>query len=267
MCSANVTTFINKTKDVVEQLYGANVTQDFPNYAEFWIRFIGDPKKEKPGAYGLLYDIQFDNDKKEKIDKVYNEVCMAHYSLFCHLAGAHFQSEQLENILKLADSKDKIFQHWETFEIAYFHLGSVFYQVYHLWDLLFLLKGEVTRHNHRFRPSITEKLKNYLELKGQNALFEEVDKTTEDIRDIRDSIVHFSRTASLYLNGEFLIPFNLKQTIWSEQAKEGKWLETYRKTKSDLRKTEKVINTMHDYLIIEYEDFLKSKQIQINYGE
>jgi len=265
MCSANVTTFINKTKDVVEQLYGAKVIQDFPNYAEFWIKFIGDPKKGTPDAYGLSYDPNFKSEEREKIDKIYDEICMAHYSLFCHLAGAHFQSEQLESILKLGDSKDKFFQHWETFEIGYFHLGSVFYQVYHLWGLLFLLKGEVTRTNQGFKPRIKEKLRDYIRTKGQITLLTEFDDIIKGIKDIRDSVVHFSRVASLYIDGEYLIPFNLKQTIWAEQVKEGGWLETCRKTKSDLRRTEEVVNTIHDYLIAEVDNFLKGKQIKINY--
>lgn len=257
--------FIKNTKDIVEELYGSEVIKLFPDYAKFWEEFVGDPKKAMPVAYGLLFDSSISTKDKERINEIYDEICMAHYSLFCHLAGTHFQLENLKKILKLDNSKGKYFQHWETFEVCYFHLGSVFYQMYHLWGLIFLLKKEVTRDaNGRFRPSIKEKLKNYLGDEGQGSICRKIDELDEGIRGLRDSIVHFSRGAAQIISGEFWIPLKIEQKTWASQHRTNKWLETSRKTKKDLEETEKLINSIHSLLIKELREFLISNQIRVN---
>ena len=257
--------FIKNTKDIVEQLYGSTITKLFPNYAKFWEEFIGDPKRDVPVAYGLLFESSINTKDKEQINEIYDEVCMAHYSLFCHLAGIHFQLENLKNILKLDDPKTKYFEHWETFEVCYFHLGSVFYQMYHLWGLIFLLKKEATRDaNGRFKPSIKEKLKNYLNKEGQGSLCRKIDELDEGIRDLRDSIVHFSRRSAKIISGEFWIPLKIEQTTWAKQHTTNKWLETYGKTKKDLEETEKLVNSIHSFLIKELREFLIRNRIRVN---
>jgi hypothetical protein len=257
--------FIKNTKDMVEQLYGSEITKLFPNYAKFWEEFIGDPKKGIPVPYGLLFDSSICAKDREQINEIYNEICMSHYSLFCHLAGTHFQLENLKNILKLDNSKRKYFQHWETFEVCYFHLGSAFYQMYHLWGLIFLLKKEVTRDaNGQFRPSVKEKLKNYLNNEGQGSLCGKIDELDEGIKDLRDSIVHFSRGAAKIVSDEFWIPFKIEQRTWARQHRTNKWLETFRKIKKDLEETEKLINSIHGFLIKEFREFLITSRIKVN---
>ena len=257
--------FIKNTKDIVEQLYGSDVTKLFPNYAKFWEEFIGDPRKNIPVAYRLLFDLSISTKDKEQINEIYDEICMAHYSLFCHLAGAHFQLENLKNILKLDNSKRKYFQHWETFEVCYFHLGSAFYQMYHLWGLIFLLKKEVTRDaNGRIRPSIKEKLKNYLSNQGQSSLRSKIDELDKEIMDIRNSIVHFSRGAAKIISNEFWIPFKIEQRTWARQHQTNQWLETSGKIKKNLEEIEKLINSMHSFLIKEFREFLIKNQIRVN---
>jgi hypothetical protein len=255
--------FTEKTKDIIEQLYGPELLMLFPNYSAFWEEFIGDPKKDIPIAYGLLFPSNLAG--QEEIEEAYDEICMAHYSLFCHLAGTHFQLENLKRVLKLDDFRRKYFEHWETFEVCYFHLGSVFYQMYHLWGLIFLLKKEVTRDKSgRFQASIKNKLKNYLEDSGQDSLCEEIDELDEEIKDLRDNIVHFSRGASEVHFGEFHIPKKTGREAWKKQHETEEWLETSKKIKMDLVGTEKLINSIHSLLIKEFRNFLKANKIRVN---
>jgi len=257
--------FIRETKDTVEQLYGHEVIKLFPNYSAFWEEFIGDPKKEIPVAYGLLFPSGIKTERKEEIEEIYDEICMAHYSLFCHLAGTHFQLENMKRILRLDDFKRKYFEHWEIFEVCYFHLGSAFYQVYHLWGLIFMLKNEVSRDKRgRFKPSIKNKLKNYLDCSGQGSLSGKMNELDEGIKDLRDDIVHFARGASEVHFGEFHIPKKIESKAWKKQHETEEWLETSKKIRRDLEETEKLINSIHDFLIREFRGFLKTNNIKIN---
>lgn len=259
--------FTKGTKDVVEQLYGAEITKNFPNYGEFWIRFIGDPKKVIPLPYGLDFTNAVKGTNITQVNQNYEELCMAHYSLFCHLSGAHFQQEILKEILKLPDSSAKKFKHWEAFETSYIHLGSVFYQMYHVWALVFLMRGEVKRKKGRgnreyFDPSAKKKLEQLLVSKGQKAINDRKAKIDLSITALRDSIVHFSRSASSYQNGEFLIPRQNKQVVWSKQdIKEA--YEASGKLQNDIAETEKIINDIHVYLIQQYEDFLTANKMAV----
>lgn len=257
--------FIQQTRDIIEQLYGSEITKLFPNYSVFWEKFIGDPKKDIPVAYGLIFPSDIAAERHEEVEKIYDEICMAHYSLFCHLAGTHFQSENMKGILKLDDFKRKYFEHWETFEVCYIHLGSAFYQMYHLWGLIFLLRNEVTIDKRgRFQPSIKTKLKDYLKNLSQDSLCEKIDKLDEEIKNLRDNIVHFSRVASEVHFGEFYIPKMIEPEAWKKQHEKEEWLETSRKIRKDLEETEKLINSIHDFLIREYGDFLTTNKIKIN---
>lgn len=259
--------FINGTKDLVEQLYGAEISKNFPNYGEFWIKFIGDPRKSTPEHYALDFTNVGKGTNIGVINDNYEELCMAHYSLFCHLSGAHFQLELLMEILKLPESKTRSFKYWEAFETGYLHLGSVFYQMYHLWGLVFLLREEATRKKDKrdreyFDPKPKQKLEQLLVSEGQGALNARKAKIDLNITALRDSIVHFSRSASYYLNGEFLIPIKNKQVIWSKQATDEVY-ETSGKLQDDITETEKIVNDIHFYLIQQYEDFLTTNKIVV----
>lgn len=256
--------FLQNTKDVVEQLFGFEITKLFPNYAKFWEEFIGDPKKARPVSYGLLFDSSISTKDQEQINEIYDEICMAHYSLFCHFAGTHFQLKNLKNALKLVDSKTKHFKHWETFELCYFHLGSAFYQMYHLWGLIFLLRKELTRDKKGRIIGTKKRLKNYLNNKGQGSLCRKIDELDEGIIYLRNSIVHFARGAAKIVSGEFWIPLKVQQKTWTMQHGTNKWLETSAKTKKDLEETEKLINSIHDFLIKEFREFLRKNRIRVN---
>lgn len=257
--------FVQQTKDIVEQLYGSEITRLFPNYSFFWEEFIGDPKKDVPIAYGLIFPSDTKNEKQKEMENTYDEICMAHYSLFCHLAGTHFQLENVKRILKLDDFKRRYFEHWETFEACYFHLGSAFYQMYHLWGLIFQLRNEITRDRRgHFHPSIKSKLKDYLEKNNQNSLCGRIDTLDEEIKNLRDNIVHFSRVAGEIHFGEFYIPKMIEPETWKKQHETEDWLETSKKIRMNLEETEKLINSIHDFLIREFRDFMTTNKIKTN---
>jgi hypothetical protein len=252
---------------LVEQLYGEAITKNFPNYREFWIKFIGDPKKDMPAPYGLDFTNAVKGLKIAEVKQNYEELCMAHYSLFCQLSGAHFQLALLKEVLKLPESKEKSFKHWEAFETSYMHLGSVFYQMYHVWGLVFLVRGEVGRVKDyrgilRFKPNAKQTLENLLNSKGQQTIIARKNKVDLDITALRDSIIHFSRSASAYLDGEFLIPMQNQQVVWSRQTSD-EFYETSKKLDNDIKETEEILNDTHVYLVQQYEDFLTTNKIAV----
>ena len=256
--------FIRETKDAIEQLYGSEITDLFPNYSVFWEAFVGDPKKSVPLPYGLVYPQTMLPEKQGEIDEVYQEICMAHYSLFCHLAGAHFQLESLLKSVKLDDPRRKYFEHWEAFEVCYIHLGSALNQMYHVWGLLFLLKGEIERDRNGKLRGAKGKLKNYLSANGHSSVCQNIDQLDEEIKKLRDNIIHYSRGASELHFGEYYIPLEITQETWQNQHQSEEWQETSRKVRSDIEATERLINKIHTFLIKELGDLLKSEKIKMD---
>lgn len=264
----NLNVFIDGTKDPIEILYGSTVTTLFPNYAEFWCNYVGNPKFRVPKSYGLLYKSSVSETERKRRNDIYQEICMVHYSLFCHLAGAHFQIDNLRKIKKTTKSwKKKYFEYWEAFEVGYFHLGSTFYQMYHLWGLYFLFRRYVTRNpNGRFNQGIKSLLKKYLIYYGEkNTLLKEMEELDDSVRIIRNNIVHFSRDASDFINKEFLIPAELEKNLWSKKHKEKEWLDTFKLITEHLSRTEKMIDSIHLYLIVELIDYFIKEGIAVNY--
>jgi hypothetical protein len=262
-----VNLFLNGTKDPIEKLYGSTITTIFPNYARFWLDFIGNPNYRVPKAFGLLYNSSISRAERERVNDIYQEICMAHYSLFCHLGGAQFQ---IDNLKKLGnsniDSYQKYFEYWEAFEIGYFHFGCAFYQLYHLWGLFFLLKGEVVQNSPgNFDLGPKSLLINYLKNYNEITILAEMKKLDDSVKVLRDNIVHFSRGSSKYLNGEFLIPAEFERQIWSKKHKTKNWLETFRLINEHVIRIERLFDHIHLYLIVELKDYFEKKGIAVNY--
>jgi hypothetical protein len=264
---SHVHIFVNGTKDPIEKLYGSIVVNSFPNYAKFWADFIGNPNYRVPKAYGLLYKSNISTAERERVNNIYQEICMAHYSLFCHLGGTYFQIENLKKLLKSRLNADKkYFEYWEAFEISYFHLGCIFYQLYHLWGLFFLLKRVVTRNSRGdFNPKIKPLLTDYLTFYKENTVLTEMQKLDDSVKVIRDNIVHFSRNVLKYIDGEFWIPAKFERALWIRKRKTKDWLETFRLIKDHLNRTEKLIDHIHLYLVVELKDYFAKEGIAVNY--
>lgn len=260
--------FITSTRDAVEQLYGRKLLRTFPRYGEFWGRFIG-VKVGKDGSlnpYGLRFPKGFPQSDKRNIKRIYLELVMAHYSLFCDLAGAHYQLEQLTTSLQLDDAKKKHFHHWEAFESCYMHLGNAMNQIYHLWGLVFLLQrtqGVIVTKDKKMR-GIRKALRKYLRGKRKGYLVKDLERLENSMSRIYNNIKHFSRMGSLRYDGKFLIPVRIRRNIlWGEQLKVKHYKETSAKARQDLETLQILANQLHDFLINDFSNCLANRNIRI----
>lgn len=250
--------FKRDSKDCIEQLFKKDILKKFPLYATFWNKFIGNKEKAPLKPYGLKIPISL-RARKNDILNAYLEITYAHYTLFCRLAGAHFQLKELRRSLKYKNSWKKHFRHWEHFEVFYMHLGSAMYQVYHLWKLLFLLK--------RNNGGPKKLLEDFLISKREKHLFNEIEAIDNEIIILRDNITHYSRVIHLPLaDGGYAIPLkNKRNASWKKQARAKLFYETRMKCQNDLGNFEEIINKLHQILMDEMDAYFVSNRIKINY--
>lgn len=249
---------LTDSKDVIEQLYSDAVLKYFPNYEVFWRQFIGNPNAEKPEPYTYNYPQTMRDEEKEVIQERYEKVQITHYSIFCQLAGSHFQLEELKASENIKYPKAKYFRHWEHFEVGYLHLGSVLYMLQELWNIIIKLKC-VSRE--KFGET-------FLISRNENVLAQKLKEIQEDVKTIRDLMVHRGRAfTSFHHKEKFYIPLKVnKNMLWSQSINAQEMIETSKKLEEDILETEKLLNELHILLISDYEDFIKTKNIQIDYG-
>lgn len=253
---------LEKSKDVIEQLYGKEILKNFPNYEKFWLKFIGNPNAIRVEPYKYLYPDNMAKEEKNQIEKTYMKVQMAHYTLFCHLAGAHFQEKELEEAREVKDYKEKYFRCCEYFEVAYMHLGSVFYVLETLWCTFLKLAG------YRKGKKGFGKLESFLNAKGKNELAGRLKEIDKDMMNRRHLPVHYGRVFAMRHQSEMYVPLHIKEEmLWFQGSETNEWRRSDRQLHFDLVQTEKLINDLHEVLIDEYERFIASKNIVINHGE
>jgi len=256
--------FLKDTKESIEQLYGSVICQKFPMYSTFWNKFIGGKAINGiPCSYGLV--IPNSLKSKVQIDETYTEISHTHYTLFCHLAGAHFQLENLKSSLKITDDRKRYFEHWEYFDVFYMHLGIVMYQIYHLWGLVFLLEGVIVRdENGDFRDS-RKSLKKFLREENKK-LLDELESIDDEVKILRDNITHYMRTAFYPTRSGYAIPCKITKNMnWKECYKKPPYIETHFKTKSDLMHIESFLDKLHALLFKKFEDYLFKNKIKVDY--
>jgi hypothetical protein len=252
--------FRTDTKDAIEKLYQSAILTNFPNYAVFWNKFIGVKisKKGKLLPYGLKFPAGILANQKKSISSNYRELTMTHYSLFVHLAGVHYQLAELKKT-PIKKSRQSYFKHFENFETCYMHLGIVFDLLYHLWDIMFDLRG-IGRNNAR------RNLERFLTNKHKKYLWVEFKKLNNNSIVLRNNITHFARVASIISNGECFVPEITKKNInWEKQWNFRNWKNTTIKTDQDLNNCETTLNELHSVLITEFSDYLNSLGIVIKY--
>lgn len=247
------------SKDSIEQLYDNDVLEHFPNYEVFWRQFIGNPNAERPEAYTYIFPSSMETRNIEAIQKQYEKVQIAHYSLFCQLAGAHFQLKELESTENIRESRERYFRHWEHFEAGYMHLGSVFYLLAQLWNIVIRLEGI---------PKQEEFGEKFLLSRKENELAKRLTETEENVKTIRDLMVHRGRAFTTFFHkNKFYIPLKVVMNmVWSQSLKVNEMTETTERLREDIVATEKLLNELHICLICEYENFIKAKNIRIDYG-
>jgi len=249
------------TKDCIELLYARRVLKNFPAYGVFWERFIGNRTVSPLKPYGLRIPKAL-STRKKLITDTYREITYSHYTLFCQLAGAHFQLEQLKKSLKYKNPWLKHFCHWESFELFYSHLGNVMNQVYHLWELFFSLSGLSAGKTTR------KKLESFINLKRKKYLLNAIARIDKNIVILRNNIVHYARGVHLPLSdGAYSIPLITRVAIpWERHAKYRQFYETRKKCQNDLRLLERTINQLHEVLINEISAYLITQKIRIRHN-
>lgn len=252
--------FPDDTKDIIEQLYASKILENFPLYGKFWEEFIGVRQRKGSGRllpYGLKFDSSYDKNERERIEQIYEEITMTHYSLFLALAGAHFQVDEMQKILKWEDYKRRYFSYWEAFEVCYIHLGSTIYQVENLWKLYFRLCGSKVK-------KIKPKLEKYFEQQGKKHLWKDMKKTVDKVKVLRNNIVHFVRCFNWPIQEGFLIPYRIaKNSSWTNQQKIKEKILSHIKAKDDLMDVERMFNEVHEILIKNLLQIFKQNKIQI----
>jgi hypothetical protein len=253
---------LKNSKDSVEQLYGDDVLKHFPNYEKFWVEFIGNPKADQVEPYKYRYPDNMTTEERNRIEKSYLKIRMSHYTLFCHLAGAHFQEKELKNARSVKDPNEKYFRCCEHFEAAYMHIGSAFYVLATLWNTVLKLI------EHREGGRGFDKLERFLNAKGKSELVKGLKEIDEDIMNRRHLPVHYGRVIAMWYQGEMYVPLKVREEmLWSQGNETTEWRRSDSQLHSDLVQTEKLINELHEILIEEYRGFITSKNIVIDHGE
>jgi hypothetical protein len=260
--------FPQDSTDPIEQIYARKILRRFPLYGEFWTRFIGlKMMGNYVLPYGLIVPSSIPRSERIVIKRAYEEMNMAHYSLFCHLAGAHFQIAKLSYPVS---SRANWFQHWEAFESAYTHLGNCFYQVHHLWDLLFLVRGKLRRRKGRIvqirrGPRKWDLIHNEFKMARKLKFLKDFVRVKRRISARRDNIVHYARGASMGTSQSLQVPLRVRRNVpWSRQLRRGRrFIHARRLADRDLRDTEQAINSCHRVLIDALENLLVNKGLRI----
>jgi hypothetical protein len=215
-------------------------------------------KSRKLLPYGLKFPDGMSANQRKDISLNYRELTMTHYSLFCHLAGAYFQLEELRKY-PIKHSRISYFRHFEHFESCYMHVGIIFDQMYHLWGILFYLQG-------KGKINIRGKLETYLTGRRKKYMWIRFKKLNSNSIELRNNITHFARGANIISNGKCYVPEITKKNInWETQWKFKNWIETSIKANTDLVNCEITLNELHLLLISEFEDYLNNSGIDIRY--
>jgi hypothetical protein len=221
--------------------------------------------------YGLILPSAIFQDERTRIRRAYEEITMSHYTLFCNLAGAHAHARILNDLEFPWASRENWFAHWESFESLYLHLGISLNETYHLWDLLFLLRGLLDRDPNgklrRIRGGEEPSVLREKEFKSAKKLtsWRRSQNLLDYISNRRNNITHYARGVWKAVGSRIAVPLRARpNTPWSVESKTKQWWLTNLRTKLDLEQVEDLINESHGVLIVSFERFLKEKRITVN---
>jgi len=255
--------------DLIERKYATIILDRFPRYGEFWSKFIGG--KEDPNApySSASYGLSFSKSPLQPSDialikRNYEEITMAHYTLFLELLAAHDEVNVIESTLQIVDPSERLFEHFKAFENLYSHMSNAINQVYHLWALLFEIDHSQKRNERgEFIESQTRtNLKNKLPV-----LAKRLNTVEANIDCYRNNYVHFTHGIVIPIyEGRFLVPMNPpRNQRWSQVATVKEWNETVTRSRNDLRELEIVINDLHEKLIYQLDALYRSKSVKVEY--
>ncbi len=251
--------FPDDTQDSVEQLYAGRVLEHFANYGRFWERFVGqraDPQTGTLRPYGLIFPASMGKRQQKHLNRDYELLCMQHYSVFVHLAGAHYQARELARALKLDDESKRHFRHWEAYDVALLHLGTA----------ISLGRGLIVS------ASRLTNVDDLLAQLVQHQLWKGLDRS---VRLPRNDVVHYSRRLHRRRpeTGDFEVlrePYFESRRAWSQDlllaADDSKWIRADEKLKKDIADTETLLNDAWAPVIEKLEQYLASLGVAVSYG-
>lgn len=250
--------FPDDSQDSVERLYASQILSHFPNYGRFWERLVGqraDPESGMLRPYGLVYPGSIRKRQQNRMDREYELLCMQGYSVFVHLAGAHFQLEELGRALTLEDESSRHFRHWEAYDVGLLHLGTS----------LSLGKGLVSMVAHLTgRQELIERVIGHRLWKGLD----------RSVRLPRNDVVHYSRrlhrrNAS---TGDFEVlrePYFESRRAWSQDlllaADDSKWIKAESQLTRVIVDAETLLNDVWEWMLDAVESHFDSLGVMVRH--
>jgi hypothetical protein len=258
MRGGDVQRFPENTNDSVERLYAPAILPTFPNYGRFWENFVGqhiDDETGALGAYPIILSEEIPERQRANLLRQYELLRMQNYSIFVHLAGAHYQAEQLRDSLAMEDGNRRHFCHWEAFDVALMHLGTglalakaMMYGADQLIGSDHLLHRLM--HHHHWKP------------------------LGRAIRKPRNDEVHYSRRLhrSNTTTGAFEVlkdRYYERRQAWSQDLRliedDSKWIPADEKLKTDIMGIEEMFNDVWGILIEALTHHMQKTNTQLQY--
>lgn len=246
-------TFPKDTRDVIEKLFANEILRRFPQYGTFWEEFIGR-KSESTLAlrpYGLTFPNTMEHVARSKLEKSYNKLIVRHYSLFCELAGAHYQFDRARESQSQSAGAQKHFLFWESFSNFYQHLGNMRNLLYGIWEEVEEITGK------------KENLKAYLTSTKHQNLCNQLETIEKEIIIIRNNLVQYMCTFNISVSDGYLIPLPIEEKpepfIEPKQA-----IDAMTKMNSDLAHCEELLNAIEPLVSQLLRTFFSKKAILVD---
>jgi len=260
--------FPKDTLDTIERRYASIVLDRFSRYGEFWELFIGgrsDPTgKLHSVPYGLCLPTSMSKAEIQLFERSYEEIAMAHYTLFWKLVSARHQISNLKETLTITESSERFFKHFESFDVTYYHLSCCINQVYHLWGLLLEMMGKISRDSKGQLVCVKPAILSTFD-KPISDLFKKLQGMEDKIDCYRDNIVHFAHGINVNIASGYYVPEKPERNrLWSEQSIDYV-NNTVKRSEQDLEQLEQLLDEIHIQLISQLRNLFLQKEITVRY--
>lgn len=244
--------FPSDSRDLIEIRFASIILKNFPYYASFWEEFIGFNKTKKElEPYALKFPLGMKETTQELVRKHHEQLAIHYYSIFCGLAGAHFQLEKAVFALEEKEDGKRHFLHWEAFGNFYMHLGNIWYYLQEFWD-----------ESRKILCLEDDELENLLSTKTK------LKKQYDDIKNvtlqIRHNLVHYARNSYVVIKEKYWIPFPPPKKPKSNLLTTAtKFKETIKQMDNDLKNFEDFLNKITLLIRNKIYVYFTQKKIQI----
>lgn len=244
-------TFPDDSLDAVERLYADQVCEHFPRYAELWEFFIGTREgtamRLAPRELNLPDGWSAERIRQFEINR--EKVAMFHHSLFCDLAGAHYQIENARAALKKNDGNERYFEFFEAFDNFYGHVANAVNHCECLWNAVSKVVPTIDQWDKEDPHKEVE---------------DTYRKLRTDVIDVRNTLVHYARIAVIGSEQGYEIPWPLPEedARWSEYERE-RTKDAIVKMALDLELAEEFANEVDGVLIPALEQHLAKEGVEV----